>query len=125
MSNKWSGLEGEGYRIEDLGRPAVFLIPVRKLKVGVLGRTTEEKLRRFLIGNFGAFTSSRVPSFGFWKDIEQATISDECAIYEVSFVGKDKISILLKELAQTARDIDEKCIYFKAGQYACLVYPAD
>lgn len=123
MENKWSGLEGKGYKIEDLGRPAIFLIPVKKLDIEILGRTVEYRLRQFLIEKFGAFTASRIPSFGFWKNTEHAAISDECAIYEVSFVGKDKIPVLLRKLAEIAKDIDEECVYFKAGQYSCLVYP--
>ncbi len=123
MESKWTSLHGEGYTVEDLGRPAVFLIPAKKLKQLIGNVTVEEDLHRFLIENFGAYTSSTIPSFGFWRDIKKAAISDECREYEVSFLGKDRIPLLLKKLATVAALIGEECIYVKAGQYAGLVHP--
>lgn len=123
MENKWEGLEGENYRLEDLGRPAIFLLPIKKLQKRVGNVTIEQVLHRFLIEQFGAYTSSTIPSFGVWKNTERAVISDECRQYEVSFVGKERIPVLAKKLAEIAKLIKEECIYLKAGQYSCLVYP--
>lgn len=121
--NKWRGLEGKSYKIEDLGRPAVFLLPLQKLKKMADGATTEENLHRFLTETFGAFTTTTIPYFGFWRGNGAELTYDECILYEVSFAGKEKVPLLLAKLAEIADAIGEKCIYFKAGQYACLVYP--
>ena len=122
-NNKWAGLDDESYKIEDLGRPAVFLLPLEKLKTTIGDKTAEEELHAFLTKNFGAFTTTTVPYFGFWRAAGTQIIYDECRLYEVSFAGKEKIPLLLKKLAEVARAIGEECVYFKAGQYACLVYP--
>ncbi len=124
MKGKWKSLARKDYIIEDLGRPAIFLLPIKKLQQKIGDITVEEELRRFLIEHFGAYTSSTIPSFGFWKDIGDATISDECREYEVSFLGKERIPVLLKKLAEIAAIIEEECIYVKTGQYSCLVYPS-
>lgn len=124
IRGKWKFLGGENYTIEDLGRPAIFFLPTKKLKQRMGNATVEENLHRFLIEHFGAYTSSTIPSFGFWKNMEEATISDECREYEVSFLGKERIPVLLKKLAEIAKIIEEKCIYVKAGQYSGLIYPS-
>lgn len=124
MKSKWAPLVRKGYIIEDLGRPAIFLIPIKKLKKQVNGISVEKDLHRFLVDNFGAYTASTIPGFGFWKNAEKATISDACREYEVSFLGKGKIPALLKKLAEVAMATREKCIYVKAGQYSALVSPA-
>lgn len=122
--NKWTSLEGDGYRLENLGRPAVFLLPSHKLQMNDgAGATIKDALRTFLINEFGAFTCTQLPYFGFWRGASNASY-DECLMYEVSFVGKQRIPILAAKLAEIAKIIGEDCIYFKAGQYSCLVYPA-
>lgn len=124
MEDKWFTLQGEGYRIENLGRPAVFLLPSHKLqKEWKGGQTVEEWLRQFLLEQFGGFTSTLIPYFGFWHGGTNA-VYDECRRYEVSFIGPERIPMLLTQLATIARHIEEDCIYFTAGQYACLIYPA-
>ena len=85
--------------------------------------TVEEDLHRFLVKHFAAYTSALIPSFGIWKNSDEVTIRDECRQYEVSFVGKERIPILLAKIAAVAKFIQENCIYVKAGQYSCLVYP--
>lgn len=123
MASKWTSLRGEGYLLEDLGRPAVFLLPIKKLHFPMGETTVEEELHQFLIKNYGSYTTSTVPSFGFWKDLKRATILDECRIYEVSILGRKKVPPLLRKLADIAIAMQEECIYVKAGQYAALVYP--
>lgn len=120
--NKWQEFKGESFEIVDLGRPAVFFVPAQKLK-GENGAEISQNLHLFLVSQFDAYSTSLAPSFGLWKDSEQRIVSDECIVYEVSFVGKDKIPILLKKLAELCIDLKEECIYLKAGQHACLVYP--
>lgn len=123
--NKWLEFQNPeaDYTIVDLGRPAVFLISAPKLKVKTkFGATVESWIETFLRINFGAFTRSSVPNFGVWHNGEEV-IHDECVQYEVSFAGKEKIPFLLELLSQVAKQTGEKCIYLKAGQYSCLVYP--
>ncbi|MBI2640042.1 MAG: hypothetical protein HYW90_04120 [Candidatus Sungbacteria bacterium] len=115
---KWQQFTGASYKLHNLGRPAVFLLPSKKLR----GRV-EKELHAFLIKHFEAYTTTLIPSFGFWRDRRKSIIYDECRQYEVSFVGKEKIPLLLKKLAGIAGRINEECIYFKAGQYTCLIAP--
>lgn len=122
--SKWAEFAENGnYRLVDLGRPAVFLVPEKKLKLKIGGKSIERHLQSFLSENFGAFTSSAMSNFGVWVNDEQVVSRDRCRVYEVSFLGKDKMSLLLKKLAEIAAAIKEECIYFKAGQYSCLIYP--
>ena len=120
---KWESLRnGKLYHIDDLGRPGVFLLPAQKLKMRIGDMTVEEDLHEFLVKAFGAYTSSTVPNFGFWKaESEKRVFYDICVEYEVAFAGKEKIPLLLAKLASIAQAIGEECIYVKAGQYACLV----
>ena len=121
--NKWAGLGGDSYKIVSLGRPAIFLLPSHKLRTQMGDETVEQYLHRFLTENFGAFTTTTVPYFGFWRNNRGRMDYDECRRYEVSFKGKENIPLLLEVLAKIATTIEEDCIYFKAGQYTCLVYP--
>src|SRR5437868_3737021 len=98
--SKWDEFKNRDYDLEDLGRPAVFLIPTAKLNQTAGHKTFREQLHEFLIAEFGAYTASEIPNFGFWKDSQTATISDQCSSYEVSFMGKDNIPKLLKKLAE-------------------------
>lgn len=121
---KWKGLQKSGYRLVNLGRPAFFLLPAQKIRqVQKDGHTIEHHLNKFLLQHFRAFTISLIPSAGFWKDDGSQVIYDAMYSYEVSFVGKRRIPILLRKLAEIERLIEEDCIYFGAGQYRCLVYP--
>lgn len=119
MSSRWESLGGDNYTIEDLGRPAIFLLPTKKIDL------VRDDLHQFLIDNFGAYTMTTLPSFGFWKNNPGATavILDKCCEFEVSFSGKEKIPTLFKKLAEIAKIISEECIYVKAGQYSALIYP--
>ena len=122
-NNKWREFDGPHYRLRDLGRPAIFLIPLKKLRQKHDGVLIEDRLHRFLIANFGAFTTSSIPSFGVWKEPDQKAVVDESRQYKVSFAGKKHIPLLIEELAQIAALTEEDCIYLETGQYACLVYP--
>lgn len=122
--NPWSNLEGENFKLENLGRPAVFLIPSHKLRQEIDGQTAEDLLRDFLLKEFGAFTTSFIPSFGVWTaQGNKKPVTDECRQYEVSFVGTDKIRLLVQKLADLCRAMKEDCFYFKAGEDTCLIRP--
>ncbi len=123
--SKWKEFEkSPNYYLVDLGRPAVFFIPARKLRKRIGRKTVTQELHDFLIRHFSAYTTSRTPSLGFWKGVSQTMREDTCVVYEVSFLGKHQIPLLLNKLAEIARAIHEECIYLKAGQYTCLVYPS-
>ncbi|MDO8495333.1 MAG: hypothetical protein Q7S32_02280 [bacterium] len=125
MANKWIEFANpEKYRLVDLGRPAVFLIPVSKLKQEIGRETTiEDHIDQFLLKKFGSFTKISFPSFGVWSKGEEV-INDDCVQWKVSFSDKRKIPLLLAKLAEVAFLIGEECIYVEAGQYAALIYPS-
>lgn len=121
--NKWSEFESPNYHLQDLGRPAVFLIPVKKFELEIDGVPLKEHLHGFLSEHFTAYTASLIPSLGVWKGPGDVPVFDESWEYKVSFEGKDRIPFLMGELARIAALIGEECIYFEAGQYACLIHP--
>ena len=122
--NKWQSFKNERiYRIKDLGRPAIFLLPLNKLKKKIKGITIENRLHGFLLNNFDSYTTSVVPNFGFWRNDSKKIVHDKCREYEVSFSGKKNMPILLAELSEISGLIGEECVYFKAGQYSCLIFP--
>lgn len=127
MPNPWREFEDHiTGKIEDLGRDAIFLIPVHKLAWPYRSRgyRIEDDLHDFLSANFGSFTTELIPSFGLYRSKEGAMMYDECRKYEVAFVGKDRIPFLMNKLLDIARHIKEECIYFKAGEDACLIHPS-
>lgn len=125
--SKWVGLTDPSYEIVDLGRPAVFLIPShllqRPISLDQHAQTVEQLIEDFLMANFGAFTKTMIPEFGFWISDGKKKCLDECRRYEVSFLGKERIVPLARLLARVAVIVNEDCVYFKAGQHACLIYP--
>jgi len=123
MENKWEGFKVRGCRIENLGRPAVFLIPSHKMRVKMGDQAVEEALHEFLAQKYGAFTTTLLPLFGFWQNGKKEIDYDECRQYEVSFPGKEHIPPLIEFLAKICQAIGEDCLYFKAGQYACTIWP--
>ena len=123
MPGKWEAFQRKTYRLEDLGRPALFYLPSHKLKIKQGDTTIEDSLHAFLLENFDAFTTTLIPQFGVWRNDNNQIAYDECRQYRVSFPGKERIPLLLEKLSEIAKTIDEKCIYVETGQYACLVYP--
>ena len=127
MDNKSKWFEfsvSEDYKLVDLGRTAIFLIPMGKLNFKMnSGQTVAEHLREFLSDEFGAFTTPSVASHGVYVNDDKVVYQDECQIYEVSFLGKERIPMLMKKLAEIATAIGEECIYLRAGQYSSLVVP--
>ena len=122
--NKWEGLTPLDCRIEDLGRPAQFLLPVQKLGMSTpSGKDIRDDLHDFLLAEFGAFTTAHIPGFGIWRDAHGKAVVDDCTQYKVSFKGKDRIPVLLAKLKEVCQLMSEDCIYVEAGQYAGLLYP--
>jgi hypothetical protein len=125
--NIWEKFEtpNSSYHLQDLGRTAVFLIPLRKLHWTIDGVPCGEHVQRFLAATFGGYNHppTLVPRSGGWVGPDEKVEFDESLRYEVAFVGKDRIPYLMEELSRIAVLIDEKCIFFMAGQYACTIHP--
>lgn len=122
MTNKWREFPSSKYTLMDLGRPAVFLVPTKKLQCRMNDVSIEEAIRQFLMKEFSAFSMTPLPYFGVWMDGEMIHY-DECCRYEVSFLGKQHIQTLLEFLSDVAIATEEICLYVCAGQYTCLLYP--
>lgn len=120
---RWWSLKDPSYEISNMGRPAVFLLPSHKLRTRDGEDSVEDDLKKFLIANYDGFTTTTVPYFGFWRSDGKEVTYDECRQYEVAILGRTNVKPLMKKLAEIAKVIDEDCIYFKAGQYACLITP--
>lgn len=121
--NRWEEFASPEYQIKDIGREFLFYFPASKVHQRLDWKTTvEEKLHSFLVANFTGFTRTTIPSFGVWHD-GQVFHFDQCYRYEISFLGKDKIPMLISELSSLARLVDERCVYIGAGQYRALVFP--
>jgi hypothetical protein len=114
------------FRIEALGRMAVFLLPSLKLKQKKRGRSFEEIVHHFLMEHFAGYTASAGNIFGFWRD--EATHREyygEHKEYKVSFRGRNRVEMLQKFLSRLASDLEEDCIYLEYGEDAWLVYARD
>lgn len=112
------------YRKESLGRMAVFLLPSLQLKSrGADGTLLEERIHKFLLANFSAYTAQAGNIFGYWKDRQGRDVYGEHKVYKVSFEGKDRIAVLETFLAEIAVDMGEECIYLETGEDAWLIYP--
>jgi len=114
--NKWKQFEGRGCTIIDLGRAAVFALPEQKLKQKIGKTTVADRIKAFLEAQYGAYTC--MPCEGSWRGVTERGLS-----YEVSFLGKHRLPKLIREITRIARLTNEECIYLKAGQYSCLIYP--
>lgn len=111
------------FRVESLGRMAVFLLPSLKLKQKKRRQSIEEVVHLFLMKHFAGYTASAGNIFGYWRDDQNGReYYGEHKEYKVSFRGKDRVDTLQQFLSQLARDLDEDCIYLEYGEDAWLVY---
>ncbi len=112
------------YRKTSLGRMAVFYLPLVKLKDRKgRGRTFEQRLRSFLLKNYGAFTVEGVGHFGLWRDDNGRVHYDAHEKYRVSFLGKHRIKKLETFLATLAHDMGELAVYLETGEDSWLIEP--
>lgn len=123
MKNPWTEFKHTSFELVDLGRPAVFLIPTKKLSQKIDEKTARDHISEFLVQHFSAYTTAIVPHFGIWRDGNAHLVEDTCTLYEVSFKGREKIALLIEYLANLCIAIDEECLYFKAGEDTCLINP--
>jgi hypothetical protein len=112
-----------GYRREPLGQMAVFLLPSLKLKRrGPDGLAVEDRVHRFLIGNFAGYTVETGNILGFWKDDGEEHYGEH-RLFRVAFAGKERIPVLEAFLAAVAAEIGERSVYLETGEDAWLIYP--
>ena len=105
---------------------AVFLLPSLKLKQrDADGLAVEDRIHRFLIGNFAGYTVETGNILGFWRDQAGHEHYGEHRLFRVAFAGKDRIPALEAFLAGVAADIGERSIYLETGHDAWLIYPDD
>jgi len=111
---------------QNLGTPAVFLLPSLKLKEPPhSGPSVEASLHAFLMENFGGYTAQAGNIFGYWRDEKGNDSYGEHREFTVALVDDSKMPVLKSFLAQMAQDLREECIYLRAGDKALLIYPAD
>lgn len=112
------------FRLDPLGRMAVFLLPSLKLKQRRRrGRSYEEVVHHFLLKHFGGYTASAGNIFGFWRDDETGReYYGEHREYKVSFRGRERVAMLQHFLSKLARELAEDTIYLEYGEDAWLVH---
>ncbi|MCL5733175.1 MAG: hypothetical protein M1334_00730 [Patescibacteria group bacterium] len=106
---------------ESLGKMAVFLVPSLKLKKRTKKGKIEDVIHNFLTKNFNSYTVDTGNIFGYWKENGKEEY-DEHRRFTVAFLGKEKIPVLEKFIANIAYSIGEKCIYLETGEDAWLIY---
>lgn len=114
------------YREQSLGTAVVFLLPSLKLKEPSLtGPSTEDRLHRFLMENFGGYTAQAGNIFGYWRNSSGQDSYGEHREFSVAFVEDSKLPMLKEFVARMAAELREECIYLRAGGSASLIYPCD
>lgn len=105
---------------------AVFLLPSLKLKQrGPDGLAVEDKVHRFLLGNFAGYTVETGNILGFWKDHAGHEHYGEHRLFRVAFAGEERMPALEAFLAGVAAEIGERSVYLETGEDAWLIYPDD
>jgi hypothetical protein len=111
------------FRVESLGRMAVFLLPSLKLKQKKRGRAHDETVHDFLMKHFAGYTASAGNIFGYWHDEQTGhEYYGEHKEYKVSFREPDRVQMLQQFLSRLAKELEEDCIYLEHGEDAWLVY---
>lgn len=101
-------------------------MPSLKLKRrGPDGIAIEDRIHRFLIGNFAGYTVETGNILGYWKDGRGEEHYGEHRLFRVAFTGKDRVAVLEAFLAAVAAEIGERSIYLETGEDAWLIYPDD
>jgi hypothetical protein len=117
-------MTGIGYRREPLGQLAVFLLPSLKLKQrDADGVAVEDRIHRFLLGNFSGYTVETGNILGFWTDAKGTEHYGEHRLFRVAFAGTVRVGELEAFLARVATEIGESSIYLETGDDAWLIFP--
>ena len=114
------------YRERGLGTPVVFLLPSLKLKNPSLdGPSVESRLHSFLMDNFGGYTAQAGNIFGYWREQNGRDSYGEHREFSVASMEASQLPMLKEFLARMAQELREECIYFRTGETASLIYPAE
>lgn len=112
------------YHEQSLGTAVVFLLPSLKLKEPSLtGQSVEQRLHTFLMDHFGGYTAQAGNIFGYWRDATGHDSYGEHREFSVAFVEESKLPVLKAFVASMAEELEEECIYLRAGNAASLIYP--
>ena len=107
----------------DLGRMAIFFVPVTKLKEFVsTTQTHEQAIDEALIQRFQGFTKMKMPWEGHYQ-MGSDVVQDEHVRYEVSFKGKEKVKEFVEFLKTVCRNLGEDSIYLTMGKNSFLIKP--
>jgi len=108
---------------ESLGRVAVALLPIEKLKLkSPRGTPFEREIHDFLVTNFNGYTVSSGNISGHWKDDTGHDHYGEHRQYKVALAAEESIRSFEVFLAEIAAEMREECIYMEIGREIFLIY---
>jgi hypothetical protein len=113
------------YRERNLGTAVAFLLPSLKLKEPRPdGTPAEKRLHDYLMDHFGGYTAQAGNIFGYWREGDRDSYGEHRE-FTVAVQDAAQISDLKAFLAQMAAELDEECVYFRAGESTALIYPGN
>ena len=86
------------------------------------GPSVENRLHSFLMDNFGGYTAQAGNIFGYWRENGSDSYGEHRE-FTVASLEATQIPMLKEFLARMVRDLEEECVYFRAGETASLIYP--
>lgn len=111
------------YFEKPLGKNVRFLLPSLKLKQPCAGGiTVEQSVHEFLMMHFGGYTATAANLFGYWKEEDGVFSYGEHREFTVALTGENGLTELKQFLGNTARTLDEKCLYIEVAGSASLLY---
>ncbi len=111
------------YFEKPLGKNVRFLLPSLKLKQPCRnGITVEQSVHEFLMTNFGGYTATAANLFGYWTEEDGEFSYGEHREFTVALTGEGGLSELKQFLGDTARTLQEKCLYVEVAGAASLLY---
>lgn len=111
------------YFEKPLGKNVRFLLPSLKLKQPCRGgMTVEQSVHEFLMAHFGGYTATAANLFGYWTEEDGAFSYGEHREFTVALSEENGLAELKRFLGETARTLDEKCLYIEVAGVASLLY---
>lgn len=111
------------YFEKPLGKNVRFLLPSLKLKQPCPGGiSVEQSVHEFLMKHFGGYTATAANLFGYWTEEDGAFSYGEHREFTVALTEENGLSELKQFLGDTARNLDEKCLYVEVAGVASLLY---
>ncbi len=108
--------------IVSLGRMAIFLVPVSKMRAGAPAETEEDRLDRELMKRYQGVTKVTANVEGSYQ-LGGKLVREAHIRYEVSFQGADKVLEFVQLLKELCRKLNEESIYLTMGENSYLVKP--